>query len=373
MPAIIGVVGGGQLGRMLATAGVPLGLRFRFWDPSPTCPASAVGEVVVAPLDDLAAVERFTDGLGAATYEFENIPVETVRRVAEHVSTDPPVRALEVSQERLAEKRFLESLGIPVARFASAGTRAELDSAADHAGFPLVLKTRRFGYDGKGQVIVNGPDELDAAWHTLGAAPAIAEQLVAFDRELSLVAARARDGSFQAYPLVQNTHEGGILRATVAPAPGVSPQVQDAAEHHARAIMDELGYVGVVTIEYFEAGGSLIANEIAPRVHNSGHWTIEGAVTSQFAQHLRAIAGLPLGDPAPRAHAAMINLIGAAPPVDDLASIPGAHPHLYSKSPRPGRKLGHVTVVADSAEALAGRVAAAERTIFGGSGTTSGP
>jgi 5-(carboxyamino)imidazole ribonucleotide synthase len=317
----VGCIGGGQLGRMLALAGVPLGLSFRFLDPSADACAAEVGELVVAPYDDPDGLDRLADGAAVVTYEFENVPVVA----AERVGAIPGGRSLEEGQDRLREKELFRSLGIPTARF---GTLAD-------AGFPALVKTRRLGYDGKGQRRVSdagariGEDEL-------------AEEFVAFDRELSIVGVRAGDGEMQFWPVGENVHREGILRVTRAPA-GDAPQRE--AEAIGAAVMEELGHVGVLAVELFDVGGRLLANELAPRVHNTAHWTIDGSETSQFENHLRAILGLPLGATRARAPSVMVNLIGAVPPLDDLLALPGAHVHLYGKEPRAGRKVGHVTLV----------------------------
>jgi 5-(carboxyamino)imidazole ribonucleotide synthase len=349
----VGILGGGQLGWMLGRAGDPLGIRCRFLDPSAEAPAARAGELVVGAYDDPAALDRFAAGLALATYEFENVPVAAAARLAERVPVLPPPRALEVAQDRAAEKTFFESAGIPVAPWRPVATRAELGRALDALGCPAVLKTRRLGYDGKGQHVLRAPADADEAWRRLGGVPAILEGFVRFDRELSVLAVRGRDGATACYPLVENQHADGILRRSLAPAPGAAPALQAQAEAYARRVLAMLDYVGVLAIELFEAGGRLLANEMAPRVHNSGHWTIEGAETSQFENHLRAVAALPLGSTAPRGVSAMINLIGAVPDPAAVLDVPGAHLHLYGKAPRPGRKLGHVTVRADDLAALA--------------------
>jgi 5-(carboxyamino)imidazole ribonucleotide synthase len=259
----------------------------------------------------------------------------------------PPPRALEVSQDRVVEKQFLEFAGVPVAPWRPIGSRVELTRALAELGCPAVLKTRRLGYDGKGQHVIHEATEVEEAWARLGAAPLILEGFVRFDRELSILAARGQDGATVCYPLVENLHADGILRRSAAPAPGVSPTLQAVAEGHARRVLETLDYVGVLAIELFQVGDRLLANEMAPRVHNSGHWTIEGAETSQFENHLRAVAGLPLGGTAPRGASVMLNLIGTLPDTAAILAIPGAHLHLYGKAPRPGRKLGHVTLCAE--------------------------
>lgn len=358
---LIGVLGGGQLGRMLALAGLPLGLRFRFLDPSPEAPARDVGDLVVGDFADAGAVGRFCTGLDAATYEFENVPGATVAEVARHVPVRPGVRALEAGQDRLAEKTLFRGCGLPVHDFAAADSARELAGVVAAMGLPLVAKTRRMGYDGKGQMVLRTPDDTATCWNALGCVPLLVERLVTFERELSVVACRDQRGRFGAYPLTQNTHEAGILRLSFAPAPGVDPMLQRTAERYAKAVMDTLDYVGVLAIEFFDAGGVLLANEMAPRVHNSGHWTIDGAGVSQFENHCRAVAGLPPGDCAARGYSAMVNLIGHIPAAAEVLAIPGAHLHLYGKAPRPGRKVGHVTVIgadSDAVRAGAARIAA---------------
>ncbi|CAG0996523.1 5-(carboxyamino)imidazole ribonucleotide synthase [Phycisphaerales bacterium] len=346
---LIGVLGGGQLGRMLALAGVPLGLRFRFLDPSPYAPAGHVGELVVGDFDDPAAMDRFAKGLDAATFEFENVPVAAGRVLAQRTGVFPPVLALETGQDRISEKTLFQRVGIEVPAYRACASQAEVDAAARDLGLPLVAKTRRMGYDGRGQMVLRDSGRVPGCFASLGGAPLIVERLVRFDREVSLVACRAKDGAFAAYPLVENVHQGGILRASTVPAPD-SSGVHAAAITHARAVADALGYVGVFAIEFFEFEGRLLANEMAPRVHNSGHWTIECAATSQFENHCRAVAGLPLGDtrflyPG----CVMVNLIGAVPDAADVLRIPGAHLHLYGKEPRPGRKVGHITITLEDA------------------------
>jgi 5-(carboxyamino)imidazole ribonucleotide synthase len=359
----VGVLGGGQLGWMLARAGDPLGVRCRFLDPSPEAPAGRAGELIVGAYDDDAALDRLAEGITLVTYEFENVPVASARRLAERASVFPPPEALEVSQDRVTEKRFLESVGIPVPSWRPVASRADLDRAVGELGCPAVLKTRRFGYDGKGQHVIQAPADLERAWARLGGPPLVLESFVRFDRELSILAVRGRDGAAACYPLVENLHGDGILRRSLAPAPRVTPALQERAEAHARAVLDALGYVGVLAIELFQVGDRLLANEMAPRVHNSGHWTIEGAETSQFENHLRAIASLPLGSTAPRGSSAMLNIVGAQPDPAAVLAIPGAHLHLYGKAPRPGRKLGHVTLRADDEAELDRRRARLESLI----------
>jgi 5-(carboxyamino)imidazole ribonucleotide synthase len=317
---LVACIGGGQLGRMLGLAGLPLGLELRFLDPAPDACAGAVGELVVGAYDDPDGLERLARGADVVTYEFENVPVDAAARVG----AVPGVAALERGQDRLHEKELFRSLGIPTARFGS----------LEETGLPALVKTRRLGYDGKGQRRVEEPEAIGVG--------ELAEELVPFDRELSVVGVRGRDGETRFWPVGENVHRDGILRVTRAPAPN-APQRE--AEALCAALLDELGYVGVLAVELFEVDGRLLANEFAPRVHNTGHWTIDGAETSQFENHLRAILGLPLGPTGARAPSVMVNLIGTLPPVEELLALPGAHVHLYGKEPRTGRKVGHVTLV----------------------------
>jgi 5-(carboxyamino)imidazole ribonucleotide synthase len=362
----IGILGGGQLGYMLALAGYPLGLHFRFFDPSPEAPVGRIASRVTAEFSDEAALEKFANGLELVTYEFENVPAAAVRFLAERVPVFPPPAALEAAQDRLQEKQLFQDLGIPTTEFAPVHNREALDSAIKKVGLPAMLKTCRMGYDGKGQWPLRSTEDIARAKSELPAAglgdteteaPFILERFVPFIRELSVLAVRARTGETAVYPLVENHHRGGILRLSLAPAPRLDPAIQRAAEEAARSVFDELQYVGVLAIEFFEHQGELLANEMAPRVHNSGHWTIEGAVTSQFENHLRAVLGLPLGSTGPAGHCAMLNLIGDLPDSAEVLTIRDAHLHLYGKSPRAGRKLGHITLRAVSAEQLASRLA----------------
>lgn len=339
----IGVVGGGQLGRMLGLAGLPLGLQFRFWDPSPQAPAGAIGEMFQADFYDISAAGKFADGLDAITYEFENVSTETLKQLQSLAPCRPGAFSLSTSQDRLVEKTFFQDNGVEIAPWRAIESEDELRLAFEEFG-PCIVKTRTLGYDGKGQVRVAAASDCAAAWAELGSQPIIVEKQVAFSRELSLVAVRGVDGDLRTWPLVENEHRGGILHKTIAPAPGVSPALQEKADAILRATMEALDHVGVLTIEFFEVDGRLLANEMAPRVHNSGHWTIEGAVTSQFENHVRAVAGLPLGFTEPRFSSVMINCIGAMPPADKVVRLGGTHFHSYAKSSRPGRKMGHITV-----------------------------
>ena len=357
--ATIGVLGGGQLGRMLAFAAGALGFDVHIYTPEEDSPASrAAATTTIGAYDDLARVADFARACDVVTYEFENVPAAAARAVAEAGALlRPGARALEVAQDRLAEKEFAQSVGVPVAPFAAVTNAADLAAAgAALGGFGRgVLKTRREGYDGKGQRTVADPRALDAAWDALGRRPCVLEAFVPFRRELSVIAARGADGAVAFYPLNENIHRDHILHRTIAPAQA-DAQTAARAQEMARALLEGLDYVGVLTAELFETGdGALLLNEFAPRVHNSGHWTIEGAATSQFEQHIRAVAGWPLGDPAPLFRCEMTNLIGHDVDAwESLAAEPDAHLHLYGKrSARPGRKMGHVTVCeGDPARAL---------------------
>jgi 5-(carboxyamino)imidazole ribonucleotide synthase len=363
----VGVLGAGQLGRMLGLAGVPLGVQFRFLDPVPDPPAAAVGEVVTGHWSDPAALARLARGVDVVTYEFENVPAETVRGLAERAPVRPGPLALETARDRLLEKRFFAGLGVPTAPWAPVDRAEDLPGAAAEVGLPAVLKTRQLGYDGKGQRVVRSPEALEPAWRELGAVPQILEGFVRFQRELSILGVRALSGEVALYPPVENHHRDGILDLTLAPAPGLAPELVARAQGYARAALEALDYVGVLAIELFEVAGELLVNEMAPRVHNSGHWSIEGAVASQFENHIRAILGWPLGATTVQGAAAMVNLVGQVPPPEAVLQIPGARLHLYGKEPRPGRKLGHVTVAGrdeaerDAALAAVRRLVAAAR------------
>ena len=331
---------------MLGLAGVPLGLHFRFLDPSAEAPAADVGDLVVGGLDDLAAATSAAAGATVITYEWEGVAADTARTLARDVPVWPPPLALEVSQDRITEKEMFQSLGIATAPFRAVGDRTSLDAAIAALGLPAVLKTRRGGYDGKGQAVLRSAADIDAAWSELGEVPLILEGFVPFERELSIIAVRAVDGTIACWPVVENVHEAGILRLTRAPAPHLDAALQGRAEACIRPLLEALDYVGVACVELFDVDGVLLANEMAPRVHNSGHWTIEGAQTSQFENHLRAVLGWPLGSTAACGVSAMVNCIGAMPDRVALLAVPGAHLHDYAKVPRSARKVGHITIVA---------------------------
>jgi 5-(carboxyamino)imidazole ribonucleotide synthase len=347
----IGILGGGQLGRMLALAGYPLNRRFITLDPGDGAPMAQLAPQVRADYDDSAALNRLIAQCDVITYEFENVPLAAARHVAARKPLYPPPSALEHAQDRLIEKQFFRGIGARTPDFSPVNSREELRAAIATLGMPSILKTRRMGYDGKGQWRITAADDIDALRipEATFAAGLILEAFALFTRELSILAARAVDGTTAFYPVCENVHRDGILRMTRAPALN-APQAQ--AEAVAAKALDALSYVGMLAIELFDVGGELLVNEMAPRVHNSGHWTIEGAQTSQFENHIRAISGLPLGSTEPRGHSAMINLIGDLPDLATLFAIPGAHVHLYGKSPRAGRKIGHVTLVEATADRL---------------------
>ncbi len=349
----IGILGGGQLGRMLALAGYPLGLQATVLDPSFEPCAAEVCSHIRGEFDDYQALYELVKVSDVVTFELENVPVQTARWLSERVPVYPPPRALEVSQERLAEKEYFASLGIPSPAFAAVESRAEFDAALRAVGLPAVLKTRRFGYDGKGQAVIRTRGDIEAAWDKLGGRPLILEEFIPFDRELSIIAVRGRDGAVATYPLIENVHQDGILHRSLAPAARLGEELAERAAEYAGRVLLDLDYVGVLTIEWFQEGARLLANEMAPRVHNSGHWTIEGAMTSQFENHLCAISGLPLGRCDAVGHSAMFNFIGSVPSAAEVLRNPDAKLHLYGKGPRPNRKVGHVTLRAGSAEELA--------------------
>lgn len=347
----IGLLGGGQLGRMLALAGYPLGHEFTFLDPSSDAPMSPLAAGIISLFTDHAALDRLARDSDVVTFEFENVGREAAERIAARVPMFPPPAALEIKVDRLLEKRFFDQLNIPTAPYGDASTENELLKQINALGAPVVVKTRKFGYDGKGQAVARSAEDAASIWRALGGAPVIVEKFIQFEREVSIIAVRGRDGMIQFYPVGENVHRGGILRFTRAPAKLFNKSIVDQAQNHARAVLEKLHYVGVLAIEFFEVNGRLLANEMAPRVHNSGHWTIDGAATSQFENHIRAVTNAPLGSTELRRETAMINIIGDVPPVDRILQIPGAHLHLYGKEPRAGRKLGHINLCADAAPA----------------------
>ncbi|MGO1500052.1 MAG: 5-(carboxyamino)imidazole ribonucleotide synthase [Marinobacter sp.] len=349
----IGVLGAGQLGRMLALAGYPLAKTFVFYDMSGN-PSAGLGEVIIDRegkyLDDfLSRVDR-------VTYEFEHLPVFVAEKLAKEKPVHPGPRALQICQNREAEKTLFGELGIPTPQWKIADSAESLKAAAESLGCPVVAKSNTEGYDGKGQAVLKNPEDAEAAWESIGHPRLMVEKFVEFSREVSIIAVRAEDGQLAFYPISENVHHEGILRYAIAPAPKLEKHVQEDAEHYIKALLNDLEYVGVLALELFETANGLVANEMAPRVHNSGHWTIEGAMTSQFENHIRAVSGHPLGSVEPRGLSCMINIIAEHGDVERLLELPYAHVHLYNKSERPGRKLGHVNVLADSYAELVWRV-----------------
>jgi 5-(carboxyamino)imidazole ribonucleotide synthase len=366
MTTTVGILGGGQLARMLALSGAPLGLRFLVLDNVADACAAQFVPMVVGDYRDENALAEFASKVDVATFDFENVPAESAQWLAERIPVFPSPRALAIAQDRLAEKNMFQNLAIPVPAFADISTRDDLQKAIEKIGVPCILKTRRLGYDGKGQFRIKelglgigdsglGKATPDAAWEALGAQAStvglILEAFVPFQRELSVVAVRSRDGEFRAYPLTENWHEYGVLSASLAPATDVD-HLQEKALNYARRVSESLDYVGVFALELFLKDGELYANEMAPRVHNSGHWTIEGAETSQFENHLRAVLGLPLGSTNAIGHSCMLNWIGDMPSATPVLSNAHGHWHDYGKLPREGRKVGHATLRADSVNEL---------------------
>lgn len=339
----LGILGGGQLARMIALAAHPLGVRTLCMDPNPEACARDVTEVMTAEFDDASALQRFLARVDLVTYETENIPLSSATLVAQSSALYPSVETLGIAQDRLHEKNFFMSLGIPTPPFLSIDSEAALVDAVANLGLPAVLKTRRMGYDGKGQRVLNTSADIAAAWSALKKSTLILEKFVDFEYEVSLISVRNKSGKICFYPLVRNQHLHGILRSSEAPLN--HPELQKQAQHQATKILEALNYIGVLTLEFFYDGKQLIANEMAPRVHNSGHWTIEGAQTSQFENHLRAIFNWPLGSPTVTGHCFMQNCIGEMPTIESCLSISGAHYHTYNKTPRPDRKVGHITLV----------------------------
>ncbi len=369
--ATIGVLGSGQLGRMLTLAARRMGYGVHVFSPEGESPAGRIASREwSAPYEDLDAARRFAGGVDVVTLEFENIPAGTVEEISALAPVRPGLRALQITQNRLREKEFLRGAGFPIAPFRSVPDRASLDAAVGEVGVPAVLKTAGFGYDGKGQTRISAPEDAGDAWDGLGG-EAVLEAWVDFEAELSVVAARGIDGSFAHYGAVRNTHDRHILDLTVAPA-GVPPGVEERAVEIAAGVFEELEIVGTACVEFFLTGrGELLVNEIAPRPHNSGHWTIEGAATSQFEQQLRAVCGLPLGSTHNPEPAAMANLIGdlwagGEPDWPAALAVPGASLHLYGKGePRSGRKMGHITVLAPTSEEAARRALEARASLTG--------
>ena len=343
----VGILGAGQLGRMLALAGYPLGLDFLFLDPANSPPAARVAPVLQGDFSDNKLLAKLAHSAEVATIDWENVSIDALRALAaDGARIAPPIPAIATAQDRVSEKRLFERLGIPTTRWQAVGSRTQLERALKDIGLPGVIKTRRLGYDGKGQAVVKTRADAERAWDQMGSVGLIYEEWIPFDCEVSIIGARSRRGEIAAYPLNGNVHSQGILRLTRAPYG--PPRWHRLAQKYLEGVLTHFHYTGILTIEFFVRGGKLIANEMAPRVHNSGHWTIEGAVTSQFENHLRAILNLPLGSTRPTGYSAMFNLIGDMPARGTVLGWEGVHLHNYDKEPRPGRKIGHCTLVESS-------------------------
>lgn len=355
----VGIIGGGQLAQMLAQSVQHLGVQCTVLDPNPDCCATnELGKCdqICAAYDDESALIKLAQTNDVVTYEFENVPGQGASLISDHGSIHPNPKALSISQDRLSERSMFEELGIDVPPYEAVNSKSDLKRALQKLGAPSILKARTLGYDGKGQVLISDPTKSDQAYDTLGEVPAILDGFIEFDRELSIIATRSTDGSIEYYPLSENIHRGGILRLTKAPAREVHDAVFNQARDAVRSILEHFDYVGTLAVEFFQVGkgaiAKLLANEIAPRVHNTGHWTIEGSKTSQFENHMRAVLGMELGSADPIGHSAMINLIGNEPREGSLEAMPQANVHLYGKEPRAGRKIGHITLNASTPEVL---------------------
>lgn len=337
----IGILGGGQLARMLALAGYPLGLKFIVLDPDVQAGAGGLSEHLLGAYDDPVLLAELAEKADVVTYEFENVPAHVAEFLSSHTRVYPPVRALAVAQDRLLEKNFFRELGIRTAPYAKVDSLEDLQSAMPEIGFPAILKSRRMGYDGKGQVVLKSADDLVTAWEAMQGMQAIVEGFVNFQREISIIAARSPSGNMAFYPVSENRHSGGILRIAECRN---QDSAQSQAEAYVKILMEKLDYVGVIALELFDVAGELVANEFAPRVHNSGHWTIEGSDTSQFENHLRAILDLPLGATTAHGYAGMVNFIGGLAEDAQVLALENCHLHLYDKAPRKGRKVAHATI-----------------------------
>jgi 5-(carboxyamino)imidazole ribonucleotide synthase len=344
----LAILGGGQLAQMLSLAAYPLGIRTVCLDTNAAACSRDITTLLTGEFNDTALLDQLLADADAVTFETENIPLACAEYVASKKPLFPSRQALEVTQDRLHEKNFFQSLQVPTAPFFDITSEAELTKALEQTGFPAILKTRRLGYDGKGQFVVKSKADIATAWEQRKSAGLILEGFVNFDYEVSLISVRSQSGETAFYPLVRNHHESGILHHSDAPF--AHAELQQLAQAHAEKILNELNYVGVLTIEFFFDGKQLIANEMAPRVHNSGHWTIEGAQTSQFENHIRAVCGLPLGSTEAIGQSFMLNLVGDIIDPENGPQLPGLHYHLYGKAPRPGRKLGHITLCDTDAE-----------------------
>jgi len=359
----VGILGGGQLARMMALAGIPMGFEFVFLDPFEDACAALLGKLRQAEFSDVEAARALAEEVDIATFDFENVPADSARAVAELRPFHPCVAALESCQDRVSEKSLLAELGIPAPEFRIVGSRPDLAAAVDDFGFPSILKTRRLGYDGKGQAILRQFEDLETAWQRLGGSKLILERFIPFEAECSLVSVRTQSGQVRYWPLTRNVHENGVLKLSL---PGVfQTPLQLRAQKIAVSLLEHWNYSGVMTVEFFLHEGNLLVNEIAPRVHNSGHWTIDAAVTSQFENHLRALSGLPLGDTSMTRSGLMFNWIGQLPDPGELLNYPGLHWHDYGKQPRPGRKIGHATLTATTHEELIRQSTALARDLGG--------
>ncbi|KOR15585.1 phosphoribosylaminoimidazole carboxylase [Acinetobacter sp. C15] len=344
MNKTIGIFGGGQLGRMMAQAALPLNLKCTFFESNADCPAAILGQVYSTEQDP-NALQAFIESADVFSLEFENTPLADVDRLSQNKAIYPPRQALATAQNRLLEKELFQRLEIPVAPFRAVDSLESLQTAVAQLGLPIVLKTATGGYDGKGQFVLREAEQIDQAWQELGPAKSlIAESFVQFSREVSIIAVRGQDGEVKTWPLAENHHHHGILSHSIVPAPR-SEALQPVAQDYITRLLNHLNYVGVLTLELFVTEQGLFANEMAPRVHNSGHWSIEGAVCSQFENHVRAVAGLPLGSTEVVRPTVMVNIIGQHPKSEDVLALNGAHLHLYNKSEREGRKLGHITLM----------------------------
>lgn len=354
---LLGILGGGQLGRMLAQAASRLGVRCRLYDSSPDACAGDVAELVCGSFEDEAALAGFCDGVDVVTIEFENVPVRAAEIAGKYAPLRPGVRTLAIAQDRLNERAVLAEAGFATPESEAIDSVDELRRAVERRACPLVLKTRRLGYDGKGQAWVRSPADVETAWEKLGGRPLLLDQGVSFAREVSLLAVRGADGQVAHYPPTENVHREGILWTSRAPC-AVQGSAMESARRQMEAMLARLDYVGVIAVEFFDVEGVLLANEMAPRVHNSGHWTMDGSRTSQFENHVRAVLGLPLGSTESLGVAGMINLIGWAPPLEQLLRDNTTHVHLYGKAPRSGRKIGHVNFCEQDEQSREARMSA---------------
>jgi 5-(carboxyamino)imidazole ribonucleotide synthase len=352
----VGVLGAGQLARMLALTAHPLGIRLTAFDPAVDCCAAAIAPVVHAAFDDADALQHFAAQQDVITFDFENVPAAPLLALAPDVQIHPSPQALELAQDRLREKNLFRELHIPTAEFLAIDSADALRDALKQLPGRAVLKTRQLGYDGKGQIRVDAHSNAQDAWQALSGAPCILEHWVPFSFEVSQLAVRGRDGEMRFYPLSANVHQDGVLHLSYSPC--LDPTLSALARQHVEALLLALDYVGLLAVEFFVVGNQLIANEMAPRVHNSGHFSIEGSDTSQFENHLRAITGLPLGSTAARGHSLMLNFLGKMPSAAPMLRVAGSHWHDYGKAPRPGRKVGHLTVTAADRDQLLERAAA---------------